>query len=81
MAIFNKLVTEIVQSGFYCVYFFRADFYGIYLSLNQGIADKLGSDQLREFYEPLALPLDSIPKATTLFSIKLSIQVGRDFQD
>ncbi|MEG4446609.1 DUF3578 domain-containing protein [Microcoleus sp. AT9_B5] len=40
IAIFNKLVTESVQSGFYCVYLFRADFSGVYLSLNQGIADK-----------------------------------------
>ena len=40
IAIFNKLVTETVQSGFYCVYLFRADFSGVYLSLNQGIADK-----------------------------------------
>jgi 5-methylcytosine-specific restriction protein A len=40
IAIFNKLVTESVMSGFYCVYLFRADFSGVYLSLNQGIADK-----------------------------------------
>ncbi|WP_445300041.1 MrcB family domain-containing protein [Microcoleus sp. AT3-A2] len=40
IAIFNKLVTESVQSGFYCVYLFRAEFSGVYLSLNQGIADK-----------------------------------------
>ncbi|MEG4057650.1 MULTISPECIES: MrcB family domain-containing protein [unclassified Microcoleus] len=40
IAIFNKLVTESVQSGLYCVYLFRADFSGVYLSLNQGIADQ-----------------------------------------
>ncbi|WP_445304877.1 MrcB family domain-containing protein [Microcoleus sp. S36b_A4] len=27
------------ECGFYCVYFFRADFSGVDLSLNQGIAD------------------------------------------
>ncbi len=40
IAIFNKLVTETVTSGFYCVYLFRVDCSGVYLSLNQGIADK-----------------------------------------
>jgi 5-methylcytosine-specific restriction protein A len=40
IAIFNKLVTESVTSGFYCVYLFRVDCSGVYLSLNQGIADK-----------------------------------------
>lgn len=40
IAIFNKLVTERVTSGFYCVYLFRADCSGVYLSLNQGIAAK-----------------------------------------
>jgi 5-methylcytosine-specific restriction protein A len=39
IAIFNKLVTETVTSGFYCVYFFPVDGSGVYLSLNQGIAD------------------------------------------
>jgi 5-methylcytosine-specific restriction protein A len=40
IAIFNKLVTETVTSGFYCVYLFCVDGSGVYLSLNQGIADK-----------------------------------------
>jgi 5-methylcytosine-specific restriction enzyme A len=40
IAIFNRLVTESVTSGFYCVYLFRADCSGVYLCLNQGIADK-----------------------------------------
>jgi 5-methylcytosine-specific restriction protein A len=99
IAIFNKLVTETVQSGFYCVYLFRADFSGVYLSLNQGIADKrnkfglgksrdmvraqaqlfkdkLGSDQLREFSEPLDLQLDSIPKETTSRRLGLAYEAG-----
>jgi 5-methylcytosine-specific restriction protein A len=99
IAIFNKLVTETVQSGFYCVYLFRADFWGVYLSLNQGIADKrnkfglgksrdmvrtqaqlfkdkLGSDQLREFSEPLDLQLDSIPKETTSRRLGLAYEAG-----
>ncbi|MEG4407671.1 MrcB family domain-containing protein [Microcoleus sp. MON2_D5] len=99
IAIFNNLVTESVQSGFYCVYLFRADFSGVYLSLNQGIADKrnkfglgksrdmvrdqaqlfkdkLGSDQLREFSEPLDLQLDSIPKKTTSRRLGLAYEAG-----
>jgi len=99
IAIFNKLVTESVKSGFYCVYLFRADFSGVYLSLNQGIADKrdqfglgvsreilraqaklfkdkLGSDKLREFSHPLALKLDSIPKATTSRRLGLAYEAG-----
>lgn len=40
IAIFNRLVTESVTSGFYCVYLFCVDCSGVYLSLNQGIADK-----------------------------------------
>ncbi len=36
IAIFNKLVTESVMSGFYCVYLFRADFSGfIFLSIKE----------------------------------------------
>jgi 5-methylcytosine-specific restriction protein A len=99
IAIFNKLVTESVMSGFYCVYLFRADFSGVYLSLNQGIADKrdqfglgvsreilrgqaklfkdkLGSDKLREFSDPLDLKLDSIPKTTTSRRLGLAYEAG-----
>ncbi len=99
IAIFNKLVTESVKSGFYCVYLFRADFSGVYLSLNQGIADKrdqfglgkskeilrgqaklfkdkLGSDKLREFSDPLDLKLDSIPKTTTARRLGLAYEAG-----
>ncbi|MEG4517903.1 MULTISPECIES: MrcB family domain-containing protein [unclassified Microcoleus] len=93
------MVTESVQSGFYCVYLFRADFSGVYLSLNQGIADKrnnfglgksrdmvrdqaqlfkdkLGSNKLREFSEPLDLQLDSIPKETTSRRLGLAYEAG-----
>jgi 5-methylcytosine-specific restriction protein A len=99
IAIFNKLVTESVMSGFYCVYLFRADFSGVYLSFNQGIADKrdqfglgvsreilraqakifkdkLGSEKLRQFSEPLNLKLDSIPKATTSRRLGLAYEAG-----
>lgn len=40
IAVFNRLITETVTSGFYCVYLFCADCSGAYLSLNQGIAGK-----------------------------------------
>lgn len=40
IAVFNTLITESVKSGFYCIYLFCADCSGVYLSLNQGFADK-----------------------------------------
>ncbi|MEG4940520.1 MrcB family domain-containing protein [Microcoleus sp. F4-D5] len=99
IAIFNKLVTDNLKSGFYCVYLFRADFSGVYLSLNQGIADKrdrfglgksreilrvqsqlfkdrLGSDKIGEFSDPLDLKLDSIPKTTTSRRLGLAYEAG-----
>lgn len=36
-AVFDKLITESAQDGYYVVYLVREDFGGIYLSLNQGI--------------------------------------------
>lgn len=36
-AIFDRLVTESAQDGYYLVYLFKEDLSGIYLSLNQGI--------------------------------------------
>lgn len=36
IAIFNKVITESVRSGFFVVYLFSADFSGVYLSLIQG---------------------------------------------
>lgn len=39
VAVFNRLITDSAQRGFYPVYLFREDFSGIYLSLNQGITE------------------------------------------
>jgi len=36
-AVFDRLVTESAQDGYYLVYLFKEDLSGIYLSLNQGI--------------------------------------------
>ena len=38
-AVFDVLVTDSVQSGYYPVYLFREDMSGVYLSLNQGITE------------------------------------------
>ncbi|MBD1826607.1 DUF3578 domain-containing protein [Microcoleus sp. FACHB-61] len=74
IAIFNKLVTDNVKSGFYCVYLFRADFSGVYLSLNQGIADKrdqFGLGKSREILRGQA----------KLFKDKLGYDKLREFSD
>ena len=39
IAIFDRLVTETAQSGYYPVYLFREDMSGLYLSLNQGVTE------------------------------------------
>lgn len=36
-AIFDRLVTESAQDGYYLVYLFKEDLSGVYLSLNQGV--------------------------------------------
>ena len=37
VAIFDRLITETAQDGYYVVYLVREDFDGVYLSLNQGV--------------------------------------------
>lgn len=47
VAVFDRLVTESAQDGYYLVYLFRQDSKGLYLSLNQGVTsvrDQYGSD-------------------------------------
>lgn len=39
IAIFDTLITDTAQSGFYPVYLFREDMSGFYLSLNQGVTE------------------------------------------
>lgn len=39
VAVFNRLVTESAQKGFYPVYLFREDLAGVYLSLNQAMTE------------------------------------------
>ncbi len=39
IAVFDVLITDTVQRGYYPVYLFREDFSGLYLSLNQGVTD------------------------------------------
>ena len=74
IAIFNNLVTESVMSGFYCVYLFRADFWSVYLSLNQGIADK--RDQFG-----LGVSREILRSQAKLFKDKLGSDKLREFSD
>jgi len=39
VAIFDPLITDTAQRGYYPVYLFREDFSGLYLSLNQGVTE------------------------------------------
>jgi len=39
IAVFDKLITESAQDGYYPVYLFREDMSGFYLSLNQGVTE------------------------------------------
>ncbi|MCX2742043.1 MrcB family domain-containing protein [Pontibacter anaerobius] len=39
IAIFDTLVTDTAQSGYYPVFLFKADMSGVYLSLNQGVTE------------------------------------------
>ena len=39
LAVFDILITNSAQSGYYPVYLFREDFSGVYLSLNQGVTE------------------------------------------
>ena len=46
-AVYDRLVTETAQDGYYIVYLVREDFSGVYLSLNQGVTTfraQYGSD-------------------------------------
>jgi 5-methylcytosine-specific restriction protein A len=74
IAIFNKLVTETVTSGFYCVYLFRVDCSGVYLSLTQGIADK------RDKYG-LGVSRDMVRKQAIFFRDTLGEEAIQDFSD
>jgi 5-methylcytosine-specific restriction protein A len=74
IAIFNKLVTESVNSGFYCVYLFRVDCSGVYLSLNQGIADK------RDQYG-LGVSREMIRNQAKLYREILTTDSVEDFSD
>jgi 5-methylcytosine-specific restriction protein A len=47
LAVFDRLITDTAQQGFYIVYLFRSDLEGVYLSLNQGVTsirDVYGAD-------------------------------------
>jgi len=74
IAIFNKLVTEAVTSGFFCVYLFPVDCSGVYISLNQGIANKL--DQYG-----LGVSRDMVREQARFFRDTLGEEAIKDFSD
>src|SRR5919107_5658771 len=47
VAVFDRLITDTAQDGYYVVYLVKEDFSGIYLSLNQGVTtikEQYGTD-------------------------------------
>ncbi len=48
IAIFDTLITETAQSGYYPVFLFKADMTGVYLSLNQGVTEVVKENYKRE---------------------------------
>ena len=42
VAVFDRLVTETAQNGYYVVYLVKVDFSGVYISLNQGVTTVRG---------------------------------------
>jgi len=79
LAIFNPLVTDTAQSGYYPVYLFTKSLNAVYLSLNQGMAelrDEFGDSQTKEILRTRAEILRSrlspnYEKIFTSYSIDL----------
>jgi 5-methylcytosine-specific restriction protein A len=53
VAVFDRLVTETAQRGFYVVYLFRADGAAVYLSLNQGTTEVMDLVGRRAYLDEL----------------------------
>lgn len=78
VAVFDRLVTESAQNGFYVVYLVKEDFSGVYLSLNQGVTtvkERYGADAkraLRARADDFQARLGRIPDGFTEGSIDLA---------
>ncbi len=77
IAIFDILITDTAQSGYYPVFLFRDDMTGFYLSLNQGVTEikekykREAKQVLRLKSEDYRAQLSSLPANFNLVEIKL----------
>lgn len=77
IAVFDPLITDSAQHGYYPVYLFREDFTGVYLSLNQGVTEvknryRAGAkDALSARAIDFRARLGSLPKGFSANSIDL----------
>lgn len=77
IAIFDILITDTAQSGYYPVFLFKDDMRGFYLSLNQGVTEikekykREAKQVLRLKSEDFRAQLDAIPTSFSLTEIKL----------
>lgn len=77
VAIFDPLITDSAQRGYYPVYLFREDFTGFYLSLNQGVTEVRGKylakakDALRAKAVDFRARVGTVPAAFSVVEIDL----------
>lgn len=82
VAVFDSLITDSAQDGFYLVYLVKEDFSGVYLSLNQGVTivrERYGADAkraLRARAEDFAARLGKLPVGFSPGKIDLATSSG-----
>lgn len=82
VAVFDSLITDSAQDGFYLVYLVKEDFSGVYLSLNQGVTvvrERYGSDAkraLRARADDFAARLGKLPIGFSPGKIDLATNSG-----
>jgi 5-methylcytosine-specific restriction protein A len=83
VAIFDKLITDTAQSGYYPVFLFTSDMRGVYLSLNQGVTEitkKYGSsarEALKLKAEDFRAQMQGLPPGFLYSNIKLEYPNSR----
>lgn len=83
LAILDERNTTTIQSGVYCVFLFREDGSGVYLTLNQGVTEPLrrlgaieGKAELRTKARSIRSPLDSLKDAGFSLTDDIDLHTG-----
>jgi len=80
IAVFDRLITDTAQDGYYIVYLFKGDYSGVYISINQGVTSLrkiYGSDAkeaLRARAGDFLARLGSVPSNYIVGKIDLAVQ-------